>query len=366
LNVAKRLREILDLGLGERVYVCASGAVQVRGGEPAVAAVGWNEAGRSGRRITRDTLFDLASITKVLFTATALARAVARRQASLDDRIAEALDDLPWDPGFRDVTLRDVLSHRAGFEAWVDLAKELRERPERWGPGLDDTKNRVYRRIASMRPTYPRGAETRYSDLGFILLGRYLERLSGSPLPELFEREVRRPLGLDQTTPDPRRDRPVLQIAATEEIPWRGGLVHGAVHDDNAYVLGGLAGHAGLFGTASDLLRFAMVWLEAIDGDSDYLPAGVAREFVKRLPTEKGGSRALGWDCPSAASSAGKLVSSAAFGHLGYTGTSLWVDPDRKAAVVLLTNRVHPTSKNEAIRAFRPRFHDAVWEVLDR
>jgi len=149
-------------------------------------------------------------------------------------------------------------------------------------------------------------------------------------------------------------------------VAWRSGLLQGRVHDDNAYWIGGLCGHAGLFGQVQDCLGVGTEWLKAYLGESSYLSQDIAKLFFTPVKAKDGSARALGWDLPSQKdSSAGKNVSKRAVGHLGYTGTSLWLDLERKAVVVLLTNRVHPTAKNEKIKSFRPAFHDLIWEVLD-
>jgi CubicO group peptidase (beta-lactamase class C family) len=212
-----------------------------------------------------------------------------------------------------------------------------------------------------------------YSDLGFLLLGELIELVAQAPLDRVFHERIARPLGLRSTgfvdLARLRRDKlaPVTDaIAPTEQCGWRNKLLCGEVHDDNAWAVGGVAGHAGLFSTAADV-HALVCWLRACACGSDpALPAELVQRFWTRDATVPESTWALGWDTPSpTGSSAGTHVSPRAVGHLGFTGTSLWIDLERDAHVILLTNRVHPDRHDERIREVRPRVHDAVWEALD-
>jgi CubicO group peptidase (beta-lactamase class C family) len=206
-----------------------------------------------------------------------------------------------------------------------------------------------------------------YSDLGFMLLGFIIERLTSRSLAAFCEEELFRPLGAaplayrprGETVSDVRRDDS-HSIAPTEDDPWRGRILCGEVHDENAYALGGIAGHAGLFGTADAVLAMSAGWLAAYRGEESILDGPLVRRFASRRRSIPGSSWGLGWDTPSPPSSAGAHFGESSFGHLGYTGTSLWIDPSRRLEVVLLSNRVHPTRRNERIRRFRPHLHDLV------
>jgi CubicO group peptidase (beta-lactamase class C family) len=211
---------------------------------------------------------------------------------------------------------------------------------------------------------YPPRSKMVYSDLGILLLGEILERVTGRDLEELARTEVLDPLGMDDAMyrpPDSLRSR----IAPTEVDSWRGRLVHGEVHDENAFGLGGVAPHAGLFSTARDLGAFAQMMLNGgtYRGRRLLRPETIAL-FTRRANLVPGSSRALGWDTPSKPSSAGELFSASSYGHTGFTGTSLWIDPERELFAILLTNRVHPTRENSKITALRPEFHDAVIDAL--
>jgi len=215
------------------------------------------------------------------------------------------------------------------------------------------------------------GKEEIYSDLGFLLLGSILERASGRPLDRLFQEEIARPLGLSRigyrrVGGDPGAEPGEEEaIAATEDCPWRRRVLAGEVHDENAYLVGGVGGHAGLFSTAADLDRIVAEIFQGLRNRSGLFSAGSLKTFFQRQDAPSCGTWALGWDTPSEEDSAsGRYYSKNSVGHNGFTGTSLWMDCDRNVSVVFLTNRVHPSRENGAIRALRPQVHDAVFEEL--
>ncbi len=331
----------------------AAAGVARPGERPSFAVAGSTSTKKDRKKIARSTLFDLASLTKIFFTTTVLARWVDRRTVDLDDVIVKRLSSWKWNKAYRDVTVRDLLSHRAGFADWRDFSKM---KPGEIGPA-----------IAELLPEYRLRRKSVYSDLGFIVLGEWMRTVSGKTLEELFDREVRDPLMLKAGTfrPLEKGIGPEI-IAATEEVPGRGGVLHGEVHDDNANAMGGAAGHAGLFAPIEDCVQVALAWLKCLQGQSGFLSMKTAQTFVQPQEVKEGPPRALGWDLPTQpGSSGGSLISAEAIGHLGFTGTSVWLDLKRKALAVLLTNRIHPTRANERIREFRPRFHDGVWGDLD-
>jgi uncharacterized protein YbbC (DUF1343 family) len=254
------------------------------------------------------------------------------------------------------VTVRHLLTHSAGVDWWAPLYKEIE------GP-------RAYlERIQAMALVHEPGTVAKYSDLGIILLGEILQRAAGKPL-ELFVRDrLFAPLGMNDTLYRPLVTRPGLlaRVAPTENDPWRGRVLRGEVHDENAHALGGIAPHAGLFSTADDLARFAqMVLWGGVYDHHRFVPRGVVETFTRRAGIVPGSTRALGWDTKSATdSSAGTLFSASAYGHTGFTGTSIWIDPDRQLFVILLTNHVHPTRQNRLIREARPAVADAVVRAL--
>ncbi|HWN42439.1 MAG TPA: serine hydrolase domain-containing protein [Thermoanaerobaculia bacterium] len=295
--------------------------------------------------VTAATLYDLASLTKVVATTTMAMILVDEGRLDLDRQVRDFL------PGFQSgaVTVRHLLSHSSGLPALAPFFKEIRG------------KAAYVERIQAMDLVYPPGSRSIYSDPGVILLGEILEQIAGEPLDAFVRRRVLEPLGMKDTMylPPPGL---LPRIAPTEFDPWRGRLVHGEVHDENALAMGGIAPHAGLFSTAGDLSRFAQMMLNGGIG-------GVVSPETIELFTRKAGipesDRALGWDTKSAeGSSAGTLLSSSSFGHTGFTGTSMWIDPERQIYLILLTNRVHPTRENNLIREARPAVADAVVRAL--
>jgi len=206
-----------------------------------------------------------------------------------------------------------------------------------------------------------------YSDLGYLVAGETLARATRLPLEELVRREVTGPLGLERqlfyaaALDEDERARLREHVAPTERCDFRERLVRGEAHDENCAAFGGIAGHAGLFGTAHGVLTFGLALLSALEGRSGWMDQALLRWALRPLP---GGGHAVGWDTRSdQGSSAGSLFSVRSFGHLGFTGTSIWCDPVRNLCAVLLSNRVHPTRENIRIREFRPRFHDAIAEL---
>lgn len=325
-----------------------------------------------GAAVTPASLYDLASLTKVVGTTTAVMLLVDDGLLSLDDRV---VDHLPWwsagDPRKDRVTLRQLLVHRAGLPAF-----------RRWF--LDIEGRDAYRTaIGEVALESEPGTATVYSDIGLMSAALIVEAVSGRALDVFLSERVFAPLGMRDTgfLPDPAE---AGRIAPTEvDTLWRSGLVRGRVHDENADAFGGVAGHAGLFSTAADLAVFADLLLRggtvppcrAAAPEGRPCPADRTEErrlidaetvalFTRRAGPES--SRALGWDTPSGRSSAGDFFSASSFGHTGFTGTSLWLDPERDLFVVLLTNRVYPTRDNTLHVPLRRAVHDlAAQAVLD-
>ena len=295
-----------------------------------------------------DTIFDLASLTKVLATTALVMRQVERGALGLEDPVVRHVP--AWrDEGAAVVTIKDLLAHCSGLPAHVPLFRE-----HTGGPAFEDAI------VRTPRAYEPRTTSV-YSDLGFMLLGFILDRIA--PLETQFD-TMRLQIGGIQ---DLQFNPPALwssRTAPTRLDPWRGRLLVGEVDDDNAYALGGAAGHAGLFGAVASVGDCARHWLQVLEGRTGVFTAETARTFVTRRSDVPGSSRALGWDTMLPTSSCGTRMSARAFGHVGFTGTSLWIDPDRSIYVVLLTNRVHPSPDNQAIARVRPAVHDAVIEDL--
>lgn len=321
-----------------------------------------------GRGVDLDTPFDLASLSKPLGTTNLLAACVAEGRLNLDDPVGRWLPDAPapvahW-------PLRLLLGHASGWPAWLDFAADVGDR--------DDAAAAAGLRAAVLATPAeaPPGERAVYSDLGFLTLGWVLEAATGLPLDaahrtRFADRGLLR--GLRYGGPGTPGEGAADPCVATEVWPRRsvgGRALCGVVHDDNAAVLRGIAGHAGLFGSVRAVAGAAAHWLAAVghgvDAHDGALPATLARAWVNTAAAPETTWR-LGWDTPSRpTSTAGSRASGRAFGHLGFVGTSVWVDPERDAAVVLLTNRVHPTREaTAAIRALRPALHDAIWHAID-
>ena len=307
--------------------------------------------------VTPDTIYDLASLTKVLVTTPLVMRLYEAGRLDIDAPVRTCVPEFAG--GAKDhVTIADLLAHCGGLLWWTDLYRQAQDQP------AAEVGRFCIGRICELPLDYEPRTRTVYSDLGYILLGAVLERLTDAPLDRLAADEVFAPLGMHDihyAPPPALRHR----IAPTENDPERGGILHGHVHDENAHRLGGVAPHAGLFATARSLVPFARMWLaEGAAGENRLFDGATVRRFSRRAHLVKGSSRALGWDTPAAGSSCGRRFSASAFGHTGFTGTSLWIDPELNLFVILLTNRVHPTRDNTTLAELRPAFHDALIENL--
>jgi CubicO group peptidase (beta-lactamase class C family) len=298
---------------------------------------------------TDETVFDLASLTKVLSTGALAMQDVERGSLGLDDLVGDHVEG--WRGQDRDVvTIRDVLSHCSGLPAHLPFYKTL--------SGRTSFEEAICRTPLDYRPR----ERSLYSDLGFILLGMILGRRVA--LDARFE-ALRTQIGMSE---DLQFLPPAIwkgRTAPTELDPWRGRQLLGEVHDENAAALGGVAGHAGLFGTAAGVGQVARHHLQILSGRGGVFQRTTVETFVTRRRDVPESSRALAWDTMLPTSSCGHRMSPRSFGHTGFTGTSLWIDPDRGVYVVFLTNRVCPSRENNAITAVRPALHDAVMDALD-
>lgn len=343
----ERVDRILRAAIADSVTPGAALAIGRHGRLVRLRGYGRQDWDAGSPPVTDSTLYDLASLTKVVGTTTAIMQLVEAGRLELDAPVGRYLPE--WGEGWKEsVTVRDLLRHRAGLPPFRPFWREL-------------TGREAYRRaIGELPPAYPPGEQTVYSDLGFITLGFVAERIAGEPLDVLLQRSLFGPLELRETRfapPASIRER----IAPTEiDTIFRHAHLRGVVHDENAYALGGVAGHAGLFSSARDLAVFAQRMLDAARGVSTpHFPApATVSAFVRRQ--DPASSRALGWDTPSERSSAGRFMTASAFGHTGFTGTSMWVDPELDLFVVLLTNRVNPTRDNRRHIPLRRALHDAV------
>jgi CubicO group peptidase (beta-lactamase class C family) len=297
---------------------------------------------------TGETIFDLASLTKVLATTPLLMRQVERGAVGLDDPVSRYIPR--WQsPDRQPVTIRDLLAHCSGLPAHRPFFQELRGR------------DAFEAAIAGSPLEYEPRSKSVYSDLGFMLLGFILEDIA--PLPLQFD-TLRAQMGGNEDLQFHPPDIWKARTAPTQDNAFRGRLLVGEVDDDNTWALGGAAGPAGLFGTAAAVGACARHVLQVLEGRVGAFRKDTLETFVTRRTDIPGSSRALGWDTMLPTSSCGTRMSPRAFGHTGFTGTSLWIDPDRGAYAVLLTNRVHPNASSDAIKEVRRAFHDAVMEDL--
>jgi serine-type D-Ala-D-Ala carboxypeptidase len=333
--------------------------------------------------VTTSTLFDLASLTKPVATTTMAMILYERGLLELDAPITGTIpgfriDTSGADPRRSEVTFRMILAHSSGLPAYEKLFLRAQTRDE------------LMRAAFTTPLTADPGTRAEYSDIGFILLGEALEHIAAEPLDIFCRREIFGPLGMantgfnpptavrskippsaDEREPEcgagtPAREMQTLpnQPGISPKVPrsaFRQRIIQGEVQDENAFVLGGIAGHAGLFSAAEELAIFAQTFLA---GGNPILRPETVSLFTHRQQEPAGTSRALGWDTPSSPSQSGRCFGARSYGHLGYTGTSLWIDPDRQLSITLLTNRTWPDCSNQAIKQVRPIFHDAILEAI--
>jgi CubicO group peptidase (beta-lactamase class C family) len=347
--------EILGQAIVQRVFPAAAVAVTHRSQLLALRALGRLTYEANSPEVLPATLFDLGSVTKVVATTAMAMRLYERGLLDLDAGVAAIVPEFisvaepaGKDPRRRNVTLRMLLAHSSGLPAHEKLFLKA------------TTRDELLRAVFAMPLSADPGSRAVYSDIGFILLGVALERLADEALDSFCQREIFAPLGMTDTAFNPPKELRAQIPPTVDDQAFRHRVVQGEVYDENASVLGGVASHAGVFSTALDLATFA----HAVLNPGTLLRQGTIALFTHRESTPAGTSRALGWDTPSAPSQSGKYFTPASFGHLGYTGTSLWIDPDRDLSVTLLTNRTWPDCSNLAIKQVRPSFHDAVMNAL--
>jgi serine-type D-Ala-D-Ala carboxypeptidase len=355
---AARIDRLMRRALSQRVFPGAVLWVS-REGQPCFEDAYGHSDLFDRQRVSRDTYFDLASLTKPLATALAMLDLVDGGTLSLEQPLRELLPK-SRETACADITLGQLLNHTSGMAAWRPYFQRLKKLP------VVSRRSCLMDLLLEEKLEAIPGSRCCYSDLGYLLLGEIVATIGGQSLDRHLQQRLLAPLGLaglcfaplDRPLPFARR-----QVAATEICPWRGQLLKGRVHDDNAWILGGVAGHAGLFGTAAAVGQLLAYLLDTYHGDDrgPLSPAIVRCAWRRDRHTPHG----LGFDFPAAENaSAGSRFSFATVGHLGFTGTSFWVDLSRRIIVVLLTNRVHPTRYHGAIQAFRPLLHDAVMDAL--
>lgn len=330
--------------------------------DPAIFAFGKARSVDRAEPLKVGTWFDLASLTKVMVTAPLLGVLKDRGWIDWEDPVRRFLPRAP-----DRITLRHLLSHTAGYPAWKPYFESLRREfgPDPlWRAPISARKGRAYDLVLEERPSVDPGSRCEYSDLSFLMLGRCLETVFSASLDRAAQEFVFRPMRL-KTAHFVEVNRSVeaatdARYAATELCPWRGGVLQGQVHDDNAWAMGGVAPHAGLFADAWDVVQFGAACLTG-----GFLKRETQTEMWTRVTVPAGCDRALGWDTPSGAAPAiGSFFSRNSVGHLGFTGTSLWIDLERQAVIAVLANRVHPARENPLFKDERARIHEAIAQDL--
>jgi CubicO group peptidase (beta-lactamase class C family) len=341
---------VLDRAIADSAFPGAIAVVGRRDGEVTSYAVGRLDWPAQSPPPDERSLWDLASLTKVVGMTTAMMQLVEQDRVELDAPVVRYLPEFAG-PGKERVTIRHLLTHSSGLPSWRPLYKEA------------TTADTAVAIVFATAPDTVPGARMVYSDLGAILLGKVVERVTGEPLDVYLTRHVFGPLGMTSTMYRPDASLRA-RIAPTEFDPWRQRKIHGEVHDENAFMLGGVSGHAGLFSTAGDLARFARMMLSGgtLDGVRVLRGSTIAQFTAVQDPGLS--HRALGWETPSGRNSAGARMSARAFGHTGFTGTSLWMDPEAGVFVILLSNRVNPSRQNTRIGLVRTALADAVMAAL--
>jgi serine-type D-Ala-D-Ala carboxypeptidase len=318
-------------------------------------------------------IFDLASLTKPLATTLAIMLLAKDKKIRLDDSVARFVPSFGvFDKG--SVTLRQLLSHSSGLPAWKPYFEEIvkEEKSGRTGfVGRQAAKRHVLAQIHREKLLSTPGTQSLYSDLGFMILGEIVEFISGCSLDRFCDDAIFKPCGLRSTSFIDLTElragpiRTVEEIVPTEYCPWRKKVLCGEVHDDNAYVIGGVAGHAGLFSSAGDIHSLLARMALCLHSKDDFLPQSLVEEFLTKDKLIKDSTRALGWDTPTRDKSAsGSYFSPRSVGHLGFTGPSVWWDLEKNCHIILLNNRVHPTRKNDKIHDFRPHIHDLIMTTV--
>jgi len=372
-NSFKSVNEIMERAIDESVFPAASLLVAYKG-----ETVFKNYYGAC----TEETIFDVASLTKPMVTTALVMKAVSEGLLTLNDKLSKFFPDEPYNKNIR---LKDLLTHTSGLPALLPYYDEI----PRGEVASVEGRAQIIHFILNEQLVYKTGEQSLYSDLGFILLGDILETIFMEPLIELADEFIFKPLNMKnsffrviESTPwsdksfEPayvyeHRDFADIDFAPTEDCSWRGKVLKGIVNDKNAYALGGVAGHAGLFSTIDDIGCFVSEIVSSFNGKGNFLGKGVIKKFIDfdyvSPGSEEKDNFLLGWDRPIPKnSSAGRHFSKNTIGHLGYTGCSMWIDLKEDLSVIFLSNRTYPSATNEKIRGLRPILHDKIWGEISR
>jgi len=360
------IKKLLEKGVEDEVFPsAAAGIVYGLGREKKQLTTFCGNASLypQKRALKENNYFDLASLTKPLATTMAILCLLKERKIEINEKLTKLFKNKIKGEK-RDISVRHLLSHSSGLPAHREYFKKLK--------GIKENKTEFVEKLILQEPLeYTPGKSAIYSDLGFILLGRIIEIKSGYPLEEYIKQKVLAPICLEKEIFFNRlpqiKNNKKKDFAATEHCPWRKKVLCGEVHDDNCYSMGGVAGHSGLFGNITAVTTYVGTILDLWKGEGKhpYIEKKDLEVFLSAENKKTCSNWALGFDRPAAKdASCGGYFSEKSVGHLGFTGTSFWIDPEKEIAIVLLTNRVHPSRENIKIKKFRPYFHDKVMEKL--
>jgi len=364
VDATDSISRILREGLRTRVFPGAVLFVRHKGQIRVHRAIGQISSLPDSPPVQTDTIYDLASLTKPLVTVSSLLLLVYAGKLELSQTLDTFLEETKGAP-LGQIALGALLSHQSGLPAWHPFYQSF---PPVF-PAESEFRQHRNQDVLAMILKEPIDQSplkrSVYSDLGYMLLGFVIERMTSQSLAEFSQKQIFKPLEAAPLTFGMHysQGNALDKFAPSEEDPWRGRFLQGEVHDENAAALGGIAGHAGLFGTAQAVGQVTKAWLDGYTGKPSIFRQDLVRQFVQAQP---GTSWGLGWDTPSPPSSSGQWFSRESFGHLGFTGTSIWIDPFRELEVIFLSNRVHPTRDNQAIKTFRPHLHDAIIQDLEK
>jgi CubicO group peptidase (beta-lactamase class C family) len=365
MDLEKKIRKLLEESIRNKVFPSVSVGVSygnIKNKKKCIVYSG-NINNDHKKELKEDTFFDLASLTKPFATVLSLLSLLKERKISIKDQLIDIFnEELPIDK--RNIRIEQLLSHTAGFPAHREYYKKLVE------VKVEQRKELLLKLLLNEPLLAAPGRETLYSDPGYMLIGLLLEKVSGLEIDEYFSEKITAPIGLEEHVfykSAGKKDIPADRFAPVEYCPWRGRLLRGEVSDENCWALGGVAGHAGLYGDIKGVLELSELILDIWLGKREH-PNLNRQELVSFLTRRSAITRdtwALGFDRPSpAGASCGKYLSTESIGHLGFTGTSFWLDPERELVIVILSNRVHPSRDNLLIKKFRPEFHNQVVKWL--
>lgn len=361
------LRELCQSGVDRNFFSGCMAGISVGSGrdhQRFIAGAGKCTYEANAQIVNRATFFDLASLTKPLCTTLCILVLIKQGKLKWDTPLVDCLKELKNDPYKRNIRIEHLLTHSSGLEAYRPYFRFFKS------VFTEEDKARLLRYITYEKKVDEPGINNIYSDLGYILLGEIIERKTGQRLDHFFTEQIARKLNLENDLffipiNQESANQSIQDCAATEKCPWRGRVIQGEVHDEHCWLMGGIAGHAGLFGTIDGVLRLCELMLDQWvgKGDSPFLSGQLFKQLFT-IPNNKL-TWYRGFDRPTpGGSSSGHYFSEKSAGHLGFSGTSFWMDPEKKTVVVLLTNRIHPSRENINIRSFRPWFHDKIMECF--